>query len=258
MKIINKKWIIYIYIIFLVTILLTLISFIFNYLTWNLEIYLSVKNYFSSYWNELAVKEEMVTHYFDNPKNMYYIDAKYYDKNIFLSRYKEYLEYTLNVWEVFELSLTSFDEEYNNSLKNLKYIDLYWWSSENICNINISHLRREKGNTNTILNKKQEIIWENTQTYSPTQSQNTYKNKYKITDSFQDLNKNKYEYKILIESNTLCNFYLEWFDSKNNRVKLPSNNLSWEIKNFENIKNIFITKKIKIWNIELSHYLYKF
>lgn len=340
MHTINKKWVIYVYIIFLVTIILTLITFIFRHITGNLDIYFSVKSYFISYGKELWLKEAMITNYFDNPKNIYYIDTKTFRKDELLSRYKNFLEYTLDAWEIFELSLTSFDEEYNNNLKKLNYIDLYWSWEANKCDLNISKIRWEKDNINTILNNKEQlhnkkilnissvfskentiyiefsswayynsgpletsnfilnnnynilsiswsqknyellldtpldpkiintislVSWEvkasNGDDFQPDimvikSSPSVYKMRYRLKDSFESFNKNTYEYKLLLHSDTLCTFYLEGFDSNHYWIKLPSTYLSWEINNLFD-KTISIVKKIKIWSIELSHYLYK-
>lgn len=337
----NKKWVIYVYIIFLVTIFLTIISFISNYIFWNLDIYNTIKGYFSLYWNQLWLNEKILVDYYDNPKNIIYYDNKYYNKDKFISRYKDKIEYNLDPWSIYQLSLTSHDEEYNNNLNRLKYIDLYWNTDDNKCDINISLVRWKKNDIWTIINNKKvlnylnnfsllsafiyanqtlklefttwayyenwnlnidnflsdipitSISWSwksytlnllnnidstiiNTISIKENQvkgitgekfesdnmvwrsTEHIYKNRYRVKDSFWYFDKLNFEYKLLINSNADCPFLVEWFDSKNHIVKLPDNNITWELTIKELKTKIDIVKKIKIWWVELSNYLYKF
>lgn len=339
----NNKWVVYIYIVFLVTILLTVISFVSNYIIWNLDIYNTIKMYFSLYWNQIWINEKVIIDYYDNPKNSLYFDTKYYDKNNFISRYKDFIEYNLDSKNVFQLSLTSQDEEYNNNLNKLSYIDLYWNTSTNKCDITLSFLKWQKDKIWTILNNKKEIlytdnrvlvkwiIWSDNKTinlffstwayynswglvlsnflsnswimlslswsldkYDLTFSwvlnsqlnnllsikenqvkdvfgrvfesenillkskNNIYTNRYRLKDSFWYMDKLNYEYKLLIKANNDCPFLIQWYDFNNNLIKLPDNVVSWELKLEELKTKVDIVKKVKVWNIELSNYLYKF
>lgn len=338
----NKYWVIYIYIVFLVTIFLTIISFISNYIFWNLDIYNTIKWYFSLYWNQLWLNEQIVVDYYDNPKNISYIDSKYYNKDKFISRYKDKIEYNLDSSTIYQLSLTSADEEYNNNLSKLKFIDLYWNTDDNKCDINISLIRWKKDKIGTLINNKKILnyldnlsllswtIWNDKKTLDIKFStwayynswnlvtsnfvtnntinsiswllnqytldlnneldlqvvntielkenqvkdinwrffdadnivirtnDNIYRNRYRIKDSFWYIDKLNFEYKILINSNNDCPFLVEWFDSDNKIVKIPDNNIKWELTIKELNTKIDIVKKVKIWNIELSNYLYKF
>lgn len=338
----NNKWVIYIYIVFLVTIFLTVISFLSNYIFWNLDIYNTIKSYFSLYWEQLWLNEQIIVDYYDNPMNLLYIDNKYYNKDKFISRYKDKIEYNLDPYNVYQLSLTSQDEEYNNNLNKLKFIDLYWNTEDNKCDINVSLIRWEKNKIGTLTNNKKQLnylenlnllkaILQNDKktldvvfttwayynswnlvlnnflsnnsifsvswtldkysvkftnlidlqvinTISIQENQitnidgkkfeadnivlrtdkNIYKNRYRIKDSFWYIDKLNFEYKILINSNNDCPFLIEWFDSNNKIVKLPDNSIKWELIIKELNTKIDIVKKVKIWNIELSNYLYKF
>lgn len=339
----NSKWVVYIYVIFLITILLTIMAFISKYVFWNLDIYYSIKNYFTMYWTELWVNEELLVNYYDNPRNLQYVDSKYYDKNKFISRYNDFIESSLDEGDMYELNLTTNDEEYNNKLNSLKYLDIYWNTNENKCNINISMIRWDKNNISSIINNKKELksdennvilysFWKDNEIHVSfstwafynwtslnkdnflfnnwsitslswslkkydltidttlnfdlinvlnikdwqvkdinwnffdsdnivikNENWNIYNNRYRITDSFWLIDKNKYDYKIIITSSSFCSFYVEWFDNDNKIVKLPTNKLSWELKVRDAIvKDVIISKNINIWNINLSNFLYKF
>lgn len=346
MRILNKKWVIYIYIIFLVTILVTNIVFISKYIFWNIELYNSIKNYYILYWINKWLDEEIVVNYYDDSKNIKYIDTKYFNKNEFISRYKDFIEYFLDEGWTYELSLTSLDEEYNNSLDNLKYIDLYWnTNNNNKCDMNISLIKWKKNDINSIINNKKILYYKDNvsilyavrdtniqdkiNVYFSTwayfnnsnlirdnfllnnntikslswalwnkeyelvlnedinpdfvnilnikeneikdinwnlfisdnlilkKETNIYTNRYRISDSFWDIDKLNYEYKILITALDNCSFLLEWFDINNNVLKIPSNKLQWDFSiSYYNTK-LSIDKNFKIWIINLSNFLYK-
>lgn len=346
MKNFNKKWIIYIYVIFIITIWLTTISFITNYINSNISLYESIKTFYSIYWNKIWLNEEIIINYYDNPNNTKYTNIKYFDKNDFVSRYKKNIEYSLDKWETYELSLTTKDEEYNNNLNSLNFIDLYWNTNTNKCDLNISFLKWEKNNISWIINNKKILeyndnnvlldaikdenstnkiklyfstwayfnswilvkenfiinnyniltlswtLWSNIYEIELDSNINTnvtnvinikeneikdinwkifddnililklenniYKNRYRISDSFDYINKAIYEYKILITAEENCTFLVNWFDINNNIIKLPKSKLEWEFDIREINSKINISKTLKLNDIKLSNYLYKF
>lgn len=154
----NNRWVIYVYIIFMITIFLTIMSFLSKYIYWNLDTYNNIKSFFVLYWVEKWISEEVIINYFDNPKNLKYINTKYYDKDNFVSRYEDKIEYLLEEGKTFELSLTSADEEYNNNLIDLGYVDIFWNTQNTSCNINISLLRWEKTDNISLINHKETIL----------------------------------------------------------------------------------------------------
>lgn len=347
MKNINKNWIIYIYVITIITIFLMNIMFISVYITWNIRIYNSIKNYYNIYWINRWLDEEIIVNYLDNPKNLNYINSKYYDKNNFVSRYQDNIEYSMNDWDLLELFFSELDEEYYYNLNNLKYIDIYWNTDINKCDLSISFLKWNKGNINTIKNNKKIIktdennvllyatkdsilsnkikvyfstwayynswvlinenflindniinylswslwtdiydiiLWEDLNNLNNSlisikdnqvtdlewnffyadnvlikNKKNIYNNRYRLTDSFWFIDKNNYDYKILINSIWYCEILIEWLDLTNSTVKIPNNKLKWTI-NLDlaewNTK-LEIDRNIRVWNNILSNYLYK-
>lgn len=151
----HTTWSVYIYVIFITTLLITSMSFLSKFVFWNLEIYNNIKSYFSLYGFQLWFNEELIVNYYDNPTNTKYIDNRAFIDDQSITRYKEQIEYDIEAGWVYELSLTSFDEEYNHYLDSLKFIDVYRNPiGVEPCNLKISLLKWEKNDVWTLWNNK--------------------------------------------------------------------------------------------------------
>lgn len=151
----NKTWSILIYTLIIVGIVLTVFSFIASQAFNNLWSLSAIKKSFNLYVSSIGNYEEKIVDYLDDP---------IYNKNfndtysISISRYKKFIEWFTNKDYIYILGLTDSDNEYSNSLKSLKYLDLFWnekdLNKNNLCDLDASLLKWPKSNDFFLLNKK--------------------------------------------------------------------------------------------------------
>ena len=126
------------------------------------------------------MNDEIIINYYDNPNNLLYTNIKKFDKDFFVSKYKKYIEYSLNKEEIYELSLTTKDEEYNNNLDNLSFIDLYWNTQDNKCDLDLALVKWEKYNINSLINNKVNLNYSDNKNIIYIKQEESSLNKIKI------------------------------------------------------------------------------
>lgn len=201
-----------------------------------------------------SIKNKQIIDYLTDPINNQYWNYENRDNfklNSF-SKMVDFVEDKVIPGKESYYFLTDFDIESTKNLNKVKRMVIYYWKTGESWSLQLSFVRYNKFFSSNFQTWKidMEITW---CTSNSNTNLSEYSCEYSLRDFSNDLKNNEYNYLLFFKSESWISYLLNWKDSSNNDVKLPSRFLNQEFNLSSKSTNVTKTIKSKVDLYEKYH-----